>query len=206
MGKIFFLFTIFLSTLITLTSPKIAKAETAGSSAVLIITNQTKIDDNRIQTLRAFLENRNSPLAPYANVFVNEADKNNLDWKLVAAISGLESSFGLHIPAYSNNGWGFGIYGDNVLKFSSWEDYTLKSDLVPYFPKIKIPTLVICSYDDPISPARVFENIKNPNIITLLTKHGGHGGFFTTKKLYGDLDGHWAQNRVMEFIRLIDKK
>ena len=35
--------------------------------------------------------------------------------------------------------------------------------------------------------------IKNPNIITLFTKFGGHSGFYTTQKRYGDLDGLWAK-------------
>jgi len=124
MGKIIFFLLILLSSLITLISPQQVKAETAGTSAVLMSSFDTQQQDNdkRIQVLRAYLEKRNSPLAPYANVFVNEADKNNLDWRLVASISGLESSFGIHIPTYSYNGWGFGVYGDNVLRFSSWEE------------------------------------------------------------------------------------
>jgi len=44
-----------------------------------------------------------------------------LDWKLVAAISGVESTFGQQIPYESFNGWGWGIYGDNVIRFSSWK-------------------------------------------------------------------------------------
>jgi len=90
-------------------------------------------------------------------------------------------------------------------KFSSLDDYHHKSNVIPLLSKIITPTLIINSYDDPISPIEPFTHITNPNIITLLTKHGGHGGFFMNKKLYGDLDGHWAQNRAIEFIRLLDK-
>jgi hypothetical protein len=92
------------------------------------------------------------------------------------------------------------LQGDIV----DFEDYKKQTDLMPYFPKIQVPTLIINSNDDPLSPSKPFIDLKNPNIITLLAKHGGHGGFFTTKKLYGDLDGHWAQNRTMEFINLIE--
>jgi flagellum-specific peptidoglycan hydrolase FlgJ len=82
-------------------------------------------------TLKAYLESKNSPLAQYADVFVKEAQDNNLDWRLVAAISGLESSYGIHIPYNSYNGWGWGVYGDNVLKFTSWSDaiHTISSGL-----------------------------------------------------------------------------
>src|SRR5438105_4827656 len=47
--------------------------------------------DSRVEALRRFLEQRNSPLTPDAQAFVEEADKNNIDWKLVTAISGVES-------------------------------------------------------------------------------------------------------------------
>ena len=78
--------------------------------------------DNRAKILEGFLESYESPLAPYAQVFIDEADKNNLDWKLVAAIAGVESWFGQKIPYNSYNGWGYGVYGDNVRLFESWED------------------------------------------------------------------------------------
>ena len=94
----------------------------------------------------------------------------------------------------------------NAEKVATLEEYNEKIDIVPHLSKIKVPTLIIHAYDDLVSPIQPFVNLKNPNIITLLTKHGGHGGFFTTKKLYGDLDGHWAQNRAMEFIRLLENK
>jgi hypothetical protein len=68
------------------------------------------------------LEKYNSPLVPYAGTFVETADKYNLDWKLVAAISGVESTFGREIPDASFNGWGWGIYGDNMIRFSSWNE------------------------------------------------------------------------------------
>lgn len=104
--------------------PQTAEAKVAATSAALTapLELQQRVPDNRVQMLREYLENRNSPLAPYAQTFVTEADKNNLDWKFVAAISGLESSFGIHIPTNSYNGWGFGVYGDNVRRFDSWNE------------------------------------------------------------------------------------
>ena len=107
-----------------LTIPQTAHAETAGSSAALIapIELRKNVEDARVKRLQSFLEKRNSPLAPYAKVFVEQADKNNIDWKMVAAISGVESTYGQFIPPYSYNAWGFGVYGDNVRRFTSWED------------------------------------------------------------------------------------
>ena len=73
--------------------------------------------DERVIILNKFLSDRNSPLSDYSNELISYADEYNLDWRLVAAISGVESGFGKHIPANSYNayGWANGKYS-----FSSW--------------------------------------------------------------------------------------
>lgn len=86
------------------------------------------------------------------------------------------------------------------------EEYHTSTDSIKILPKIQTPTLIINSYDDPFVPAKSFSSIMNPNVKTLLTKYGGHGGFYTTKKRYGDMDGLWAENRALEFIRLLEKE
>lgn len=105
-----------------LLSIKIAHADTAGSSAALINTNTFRAKDNRAEVLKSFLQHSNSPLSTYSKAFVEEADKNDLDWKLVVSIAGNESQFGQMIPSYSYNAWGYGVYGDNVRRFSSWNE------------------------------------------------------------------------------------
>jgi hypothetical protein len=108
---------------VTATAPEAhATHKVSASSAALIVTPDTSIQDNRAQILRDYLVKKNSPLADSADTFIKEADKNNLDWRLVVSISGLESGFGKHIPVNSYNGWGWGIYGDNSLGFKSWDD------------------------------------------------------------------------------------
>lgn len=92
------------------------------TSAKLNSSSGSARQDNRVQVLRGFLSAYNSPLASYSEDFVRSADKYNLDWKLVAAISGLESTFGQQIPYNSYNGWGWGIYGDNMIRFRSWPE------------------------------------------------------------------------------------
>jgi len=94
-------------------------ANLAGAQAV---SSQPVKQDNRAEILRAYLTQYNSPLADHADTFIKEADANNLDWRMVAAISGVESGFGEAIPPYSYNAWGFGVYGANVRRFSSWDD------------------------------------------------------------------------------------
>jgi len=82
----------------------------------------TKGEDSRVKILESFLNKYSSPLAAYAKDFIDNADFYGLDWRLVASISGVESTFGKHIPYNSYNGWGWGIYGNNVIYFSSWEE------------------------------------------------------------------------------------
>jgi len=124
MKKLFILFAVLFIYMTALIFPQTAHAEIAGTSAALTspFLSQEQEVDNRAEILQGFLESYNSPLAPYAKVFVEEADKNNLDWKLVAAISGVESWFGQQIPTNTYNGWGYGVYGNNVRYFTSWED------------------------------------------------------------------------------------
>jgi hypothetical protein len=100
-----------------------AQYNATGSSSDTYTPNLKQIGfDSRVKILTSFLKQYNSPLTPYAANFVELADKYNLDWKLVAAISGVESTFGKEIPTASYNAWGWGVYGDNVTRFHSWEE------------------------------------------------------------------------------------
>ncbi|MBI4089698.1 MAG: glucosaminidase domain-containing protein [Candidatus Levybacteria bacterium] len=94
----------------------------AGSSAALLKSVREKTPDSRVKILKEFLKQYNSPLVHFAPTFIETADRYNLDWKLVVAISGVESTFGREIPYESFNGWGWGIYGDNMIRFSSWKE------------------------------------------------------------------------------------
>jgi len=89
----------------------------AGSSGVLKSANIQP--DERVEKLQAFLAKNDSPLASYAQDFVSMADKYQIDWKLVPAISGVESTFGKQIPynSYNAYGWANGNYA-----FKSWQE------------------------------------------------------------------------------------
>lgn len=91
----------------------------AEQSATLKMKSEAGSFDYRIENLRRFLDKYNSPLAPFAEEFVTYADENDIDYRLVPAITGVESTFGKNIPVNSYNayGWANGDY-----KFSSWED------------------------------------------------------------------------------------
>jgi len=114
-----------LLTLASLPAANVFAASEAGQAATLALHQVTDAtSDTRITRLRAFLASYNSPLAGEAETFVQEADKYNLDWKLVAAIAGVESTFGKQIPTGSYNGWGWGVFtgaADGV-HFKNWAD------------------------------------------------------------------------------------
>lgn len=125
MYKYLILFIITLLFFITVGADNAYAKEKFKSASASLVGQEDEIEtkiDNRAKILKAFLESYDSPLAENAETFVRAADENNLDWRLVAAISGVESSFGKHLPYESYNGWGWGIYGDNMITFASYDD------------------------------------------------------------------------------------
>lgn len=82
--------------------------------------------DERVNKVHSYLEQFNSPLAPYAQLIVNEADKNDISWTLVVSIAKKESSLGKAILEGSHNAWGVMSWDDqgkrSVRKFSSWTE------------------------------------------------------------------------------------
>lgn len=92
----------------------------AEKSASLVIQGDNdSYYDERVVLLKKYLESKNSPLAGNSKDFIEYADKYDLDWRFVPAITGVESSFGKHIPSNSYNayGWANGKYD-----FTSWEE------------------------------------------------------------------------------------
>lgn len=93
--------------------------------------------------------------------------------------------------------------------FTDVQDYYQKASALRYVSKIAIPTFIIHSQDDPMVsplPLRGEQFASNPHIFVLKTLHGGHTGFVNFRKTGDDLDRHWAQNRAMEFFRLLEAK
>ena len=74
--------------------------------------------EDRVERIRKFLIKKESILVDYAGVFVDKADEYDIDWRLVVAITGIESSFGKYNASpYNGYGWGGGS-----IEFSSWEE------------------------------------------------------------------------------------
>lgn len=96
-------------------------AREAGASAKVRLeeADQEILKDERVVRLESFLVSKNSPLADYAEEFVFFADRFGLDWHLLPAITGVESSFGKAIPFGSYNAYG---WGNGRICFSSWPE------------------------------------------------------------------------------------
>lgn len=85
---------------------------------VVLAKEEEKVTQKKIILIR-YLRNKKSPLEEYAEKVILSAESNNIDWRLIPAIAGVESSFGKRIPhnSYNAYGWANGEY-----KFSSWEE------------------------------------------------------------------------------------
>lgn len=146
--------------LLSLFLPVEAQAQIVNSTNTQVVEIEAKPVDRRAQILKDYLGKHNSPLENHAQDFIEAADKYSLDWKLVVSIAGVESTFGKaipggHDPLYTSyNGWGWGVYGDNVLKFKSWKDaiYTISEGLKTNY--------VDKGYTEPLSMNRKYASSK----------------------------------------------
>lgn len=92
---------------LTLARPAVAQTvPISGTSANLNFKKEIK-KDLRVKRIKNFLAKYNSPITPYAQSIVSLADLYRIDYRLVVAISGVESTFCKSIPYKSYNCWGW---------------------------------------------------------------------------------------------------
>jgi len=85
--------------------------------------------------------------------------------------------------------------------FRNAEDYYHRASAMRVVDRIRVPTLVIAAEDDPFVPADMFEAPalrNNPNITTIVTRHGGHCGFIGAAASADD--GYWAESSIVRFV------
>ena len=97
-------------------------AFTALPSAENVLGDSIISKDARMEIVRQFFAKYKSPLEPFAQNIVENADKYGLDYRLLPAIAMQESNLCQKIIANSHNCWGFGIYGKTVTKFESYPE------------------------------------------------------------------------------------
>ena len=117
--------------LVTAVFPKHIFAEVYHAPSAALtpqVENLKQADDLRVDALTKVFHKNSSQLEPYAKTYVQAADKYGVDWKLLPAISGLESSFGKFLMPNSYNAYG---WGGGHIYFKNWEDgiYTINKTL-----------------------------------------------------------------------------
>jgi len=118
------------------------------------IITSVKTADARAEILRQYLVRYESPLEPLADLIVQVADENDFDYRWMVAIAQQESNLCKRIPEDSYNCWGWGIYGDKVTRFDSFEEAIRR--IAPQFKEIflqdnhsKDPFKVMRTYTPP---------------------------------------------------------
>ena len=94
------------------------------------------------------------------------------------------------------------IYTHRVLGFENVDDYYNDSKIDSYLEKIKIPFLSVFTEDDPIIPCdaipvKIYQS--NKNLVTIISKNGGHMGFFTGGNLK-----RWIGIPIKTFFKTIE--
>lgn len=84
--------------------------------------NKVVLADSRVANLKIFFRKYNSPLYDHAATIVEVSDKYHFDYRLLPAIAMQESNVCRYIPENSHNCWGWGIYGDLVTRFDSYDE------------------------------------------------------------------------------------
>jgi predicted alpha/beta-fold hydrolase len=94
------------------------------------------------------------------------------------------------------------------LGFASVEEYYQASSALYQLPHLQKPTLILYAVDDPMFDPTLVPDLqaacaKNSAIDLVLTAHGGHVGYISSKacqRQVKDTDPWWAWNRVLEWI------
>jgi hypothetical protein len=113
--------------------------------------------------------------------------------------------------------------------FRDADDYYTQASSIHLLERIRIPTLIIHAEDDPFipfAPLRTSAAVTSPFILLVKTERGGHVAFLAAKprkannspphirspapepteaSLYAEEDRFWAENRVIDFCRLVSE-
>ncbi len=107
-------------------------------------------NNEKVDRIRTYLQKRNSPLAQYAEEFVKAADHYGIDYRIVAAISVVESGGGKsNFKPY--NAWGWGKSG-----FANWTEgiWKVSEGIGKYYAKgLVTPQAISKSYCPPSAVA-----------------------------------------------------
>lgn len=122
-------------------------------SSGLVLSAQIVAADARPALVDNFFQRYNSPMVGLGADIVTTADRYRLPFGILPAIAQCEGNLGKVMPWDSYNPYGFGIYGDNMVRFSSWQEgieivsQTLRTD---YFDLgLDTPAKIMPKYTPP---------------------------------------------------------
>ena len=98
---------------------------TTGSGTSEVLSANVIAGDARTLLLEKFLKENESPMTPYANLIVAEADRNGFDFRLLPAIAMCESNLGKHVPLKAGfNPFGIAVFTgtQSGKNFDSWQN------------------------------------------------------------------------------------
>ncbi len=114
---------------------------------VVINSTPTYVPDaQKVENVRNYLAGRHAPLAAYAEEFVKAADHYNIDYRIIAAISVIESGGGKH-NFRPHNAWGWG-----KKPFENWTEgiWTVSAGISRYYSRgLTTPQLIAPYYCPP---------------------------------------------------------
>jgi predicted alpha/beta-fold hydrolase len=97
------------------------------------------------------------------------------------------------------------VYTAPHFGFRDAQDYYHRASAMRVVGEIRVPTLIITAADDPFVPASMLDAPavrNNPNITTVVTRHGGHCGFVADPQTAdGRGDDYWAEASIIRFAR-----
>ncbi|HCC68236.1 TPA: hypothetical protein DEP90_03510 [Patescibacteria group bacterium] len=137
--------TVYAANTVNIEQMNIENLDVDKSKGTATYTGNSSID-SQTENIRKYLNKRNSPLAKYAEEFVKAANNYGIDYRLVAAISVVESSGGIYcFRPY--NAWGWGKSG-----FNSWKDgiWAVSKGLSKYYSSgVNTPRKIAYRYCPP---------------------------------------------------------
>ena len=85
--------------------------------------------------------------------------------------------------------------------FRDAADYYHRASALRVVDRIRIPALILAAEDDPFVPTGAFRNpavTGNPDLMVVITRHGGHCAFLESAP--AGYDGYWAEREIVRFI------
>ena len=94
------------------------------------------------------------------------------------------------------------LYTAPVSGFGTAKNYYALCSAAQFVPGIQIPTLILSSRDDPLIPARLFDELEVPPAVTLhMSQQGGHLGYVARSGI--DPDRRWMEWRVLDWVKQV---